>query len=66
MTTRPSVHVSPTIISDAKTRQQRMASEIAEDKDLYAKAPKINVRDFKRERHTSSPNETQLMAMVSN
>ena len=32
----------------------------------YAKAPKINVRDFKRERRTSSPNEIQPMATVSN
>ena len=38
-----------------------MASETAEDK-----APKINIRDFKRERRTPTPNETQLMAMVSN
>ena len=43
-----------------------MASETAEDRDLYAKAPKINATDFKRERQTPPPNETQLMAMVSN
>ena len=29
-----------------------------EDIDPYAKAPKIKFRDFKRERRTSSPNET--------
>ena len=44
-----------------------MASQTAEDRDPYAKAPKINnVRDFRRERRTPSPNETQLMATVSN
>ena len=43
-----------------------MASETEEDKDLYAKAPKIHIRDFKRERRTPSLNETQLTATVSN
>ena len=43
-----------------------MASETAEDRDSYAKAPKINIRDFRRERQTPSQNETQLMEMVSN
>ena len=43
-----------------------MASETAEDRTPYGKAPKINVRDFKRERQTPSPNETQPMETVSN
>ena len=43
-----------------------MASVTEEDRDLYAKAPKINVRDFKRERRTPSSNDIQLMATVSN
>ena len=43
-----------------------MASETVEDRGPYAKAPKIKVRDFGGERRTPSPNETQLMATVSN
>ena len=43
-----------------------MASETAEDRDPYAKAQNINVRDFRRESRMPSPNETQLMATVSN
>ena len=43
-----------------------MASETAEDRHPYAKAPKINVRDFRRERRMPSPNGTQLMATVCN
>ena len=42
-----------------------MASETTEDRYLYAKAPKINVRDFKRERQIPSPNETQLMQWLA-
>ena len=43
-----------------------MASETAKDRYPYANTPKINVRDFRRERQMPSPNETQLMATVSN
>ena len=43
-----------------------MASETAEDRDPYAKVPKINVRDFRSERRMLSPNETQLIPTVSN
>ena len=47
-------------------RQPRMASVTAEDRDRYAKPPKINVGDFRIERQMPSPNETQLLATVSN
>ena len=35
--------------SEVVCEGDRMASETAKDRDTYAKAPKINVRDFRRE-----------------
>ena len=52
--------------SDEVSKLQMLVSVTAEDTDPYVKAPNINSRDFRRERRTSSPNETQPMATVSN